>query len=232
MLFLTLTIGFRAEIPARVFGVAVGQAPSIAGHVADTIGQPVPGVSITATPQTGGSARRATSGRDGAYQFEALPDGTYRVDFELQGFDLTRRNNVHVRREAKAEADATLSISPICECVISTPRTALRERAGQVVDESRRGLPYARLELLSATGPEVAYADGEGRFRVRLPLNEHWPLTASDSGFGAVTQQVSGIVSQPVVLTLPRAGTEGLPDTERLSRGCRCPGNLFPHTGR
>src|SRR5688572_18519805 len=100
ILFLTLTVGFRADTPATVFDVAVGQAPSIAGQVADIIGDPVPGVSITAIPQTGGISRRATSGRDGAYQFEALPDGTYRLDFELAGFELTRRNNVRVRRDA------------------------------------------------------------------------------------------------------------------------------------
>jgi hypothetical protein len=75
----------------------------------------------------------------------------------------------------------------------------------------------------------VAYAHGDGRFRVHVPLIENWPLTASDSGFGTITQQVSGNAAEPLVFTLPRAGTAGLPDIERLSRGCRCPGDLFTH---
>jgi hypothetical protein len=222
-------IGFSDTRPAvSPLVVVVAQSPSIVGHVIDRGGQPVPGVFITAMDATTGVSRNATSGGDGGYRFDTLPDGTYRVDFELPGFDLFRWNDVHVRGGATAMADAMLSVSAICECVISA-RGPLRERAGQVVDDSGRPLPYARLEIASPADREVAFADREGRFWVRVPIDRTWSLTASDSGFSAVTQEVSGAVEAPVVFTLPHVGVTGLPHSERFTRGCRC---LFVHSGQ
>ena len=205
-------------------GVAVAQSASIAGVPRDVIGQTLPGVTVTTIPESGGLVKRTTSGRDGAYRFEALPDGTYRVDFELLGFDLIRRNHVRVRPDTVATVDAVLPVSAICECVTVVPPSPLRQRAGRVVDESDRPLPHAHLEVVSSIGREVAYADDEGRFLVRAPINEMWPLTASDTGFRAVTQQLSGAVAEPIELRLAHAGTTGVPNEERLARGCRCPG--------
>src|SRR6478735_1733176 len=67
------------------------QSGSLGGRVMDEAGQPLPGVSVTAITEAGGIARLATSGSDGAYQFGELPDGYYRVDFDLRSFDLIRR---------------------------------------------------------------------------------------------------------------------------------------------
>jgi hypothetical protein len=188
-------------------------------------------VSITTVDATNRIVRSGTSAGDGVYRFDALPDGTYRIDFELLGFDVFRWNNLRVSSGATANADVILALSAICEC-ISLRQPELRERAGQVVDGSGRPVSSARLEIAGPAGREVARADREGRFRVRLPINQSWPLTASHSGFSAVTQQVSGTVAAPVVFTLPPADTNGLPYSERFSRGCRCPGDLFVHPDR
>jgi hypothetical protein len=211
--------------------MVVAQSPSIAGRVLDTRGQSIPGVSITLTEATAGIVRYGTSASDGGYRFDTVPDGTYRVDFDLPGFDLFRWSDVRVSGGATANADATMSVSALCECV-SIPRGRLVERAGQVVSESGRPLPYARLEIVSPTGREVVRADREGRFRVRVPAGGTWPITAADSGFDGVTQQVSGTVSGPVMFTLSHAGMTGLPYSERITRACRCPGDLFVHPGR
>jgi hypothetical protein len=209
------------------------QPPSIVGHVVDAMGQALPGVSVTTIPQAGGSAKSTTTGRDGTYRFERLPNGTYRVDFDLPGFDLLRRNHVRVRSPETAEADGTLPVSALCECIDTTPAIPVRERDGQVMDESGRPLPHARLEIVGSTRREVAYADGEGRFRARLPADGTWPLSASDTGFAKVTERVSGTGAGPAVLTLPRDGkAPPTPDTERFSRACRCSGDLFTHAGR
>ena len=212
--------------------VAVEQTGIIAGRVVDAIGQPVPGVSVTTIPESGGLGKRVTTGRDGTYRFETLPSETYRVDFETLAFDLTRRNHVRVRNHASTSAEAVLHVSAICECVTIVPPNPLAVRAGEVVDDAGRPLPHARLEVVSPIRREVAYADADGRFLVRVPTDATWPLTASDTGFGAVTQQVSGAVAEPTVFRLRYAGTTGVPDSERLSRACRCPGDLFAHSGR
>lgn len=229
MLLMTATCG-AAVVAISVVGIA--RTPSISGRAVDGIGQPLPGVSVTTTAEAGGIARTTVTGHDGTYRFEALADGLWRVDFEIAGFDMIRRNHVRVRAGTTAYADASLPISALCECVDVVPQTPLRERAGLVVDGSGRPLAHARIQIVSPVRRDEAYADAEGRFRVRVPVGQAWPLTASDSGFGVVTRQVSADLDDPIVFRLRRAGTTGVPETERLNRGCRCPGDLFTHPGR
>jgi hypothetical protein len=215
---------------AATFGLHVassGNSTSITGRIVDGAGYPVPGVSVAARRDAKKAVSRTTTGADGTYQFERLSEGTYHVDFQLLGFDITRRNNVRVRKDAPASVDATLFVSGICDCVRVLEPLDLRERSGQVVDTSGRPIDHARLEIVSSLHHEFRYTDSEGRFLVRVPIVESWPLTASASGFGTVTLQVSAASDRPIVLKLPYVGTT-LPDTERFRAPC-CPNELFRH---
>jgi Carboxypeptidase regulatory-like domain len=209
--------------------VVFAQSARIAGVVRDGIGGVIPGVSVTTIPQSGGLLRHTTSGSDGSYRFDGLPDGTYRVDFDLRGFELVRRNHVRVSRDAEANIDVVLHPRMICECMTLEPPSPWAQRPGQVVDKSGRPLPHARIQLV---GREEAYTDNEGRFFIRVPVFEQWPLTASDTGFRSVTEQVSGADSATVVLSLEYEDTTGVPDVQRFGR-CECPvGYLLPYGGR
>jgi Carboxypeptidase regulatory-like domain len=221
-------------LPSVLSDAGIAQSPSISGRVVDAIGRPIAGVSVMTIQESGGNPALETTGSDGTYQFKGLRDGSYRIDFQIQWYDVLRRNHVRVRANSTAVADATLTLSAIdCECVNVVPPTSIRERVGQVADESDRPLAHARLQIVTPTYQEVAFADSEGRFRVRVPVNKSWSLTASDSGFGAVTQQVSGDAEDPVTFRLPRSSTMNLPDIQQLNNGgCRCTGGLFTHDGR
>ena len=147
-----------------------------------------------------------------------LSDGVYRVDFDLRGFELVRRNHVRVRRDTEANIDAALPVRAICECITVEPPSPWAQRLGQVVDKTGRPLPHARVQLV---GRQAAYTDIEGRFLIRLPVNEPESLTATDTGFRSVTQQVSGADAATVVLSLEYEGTTGVPDVQRFG-GCEC----------
>lgn len=216
--------------------VSVGQSTSLRGRVVAGA-KPAAGVVITAIEETARVTRHTTTLGDGTYRFDDLTSGLYRIDFDFEMCDLLRRNHVRVDAQ-EVQVDAALRFSPLCECVEwprggGDPRgPALRERAGQVVDDSGRPLPHARLEVVSAASRETAYADGDGRFRVRLSANTAWPLTASESGFQSVTQQVRGASDSPIVFRLPKAGPVTLDAEQVFGRGCRCWGDLFTHRGR
>lgn len=227
-LFLRLTIG--AAI-ATMSEAGISQSPSISGRVVDDFGWPVPGAFVTAIDESGGPPIRTTTGRDGTYQFAALPDGTYRIDFALTGFDLMRRHHLRVHSGAAAVVqDVTLYITGVCECVNVRWPATLRERPGLVTDESGRPLALARLEIVSPASTGWAFTDSAGRFRVRVPVDDNWLLTASASGFITATQRVSGGVEEPVVFKLRQSGTP-LPDIERFRVPC-CPSDLFTYVGR
>lgn len=227
LLYVTASIGLAVALSH-----AVSAQEGVVGRAVDSVGQPLPGVTVTITAPAGGEQRRTTTAGDGKYRFDKLADGIYRVDFELLGFDMTRRNFVRVRNGSSTVADATLRVSAICECVMATgPPVA--KRSGRVVDEAGRPLPFARLEIAipitapgvvpASTRREVAYADAEGRFSLFAPVDGTWPLTASDSGFRSVTQQVSASVVEPIVFRLFFTGTgPEVPDEEHFSEHCLC----------
>ena len=205
----------------------------VVGRAVDSTGQPLPGVTVTMMPTAGGEQRRATTAGDGSYRFEKVADGIYRVDFELPGFDVTRRNFVRVSNGSSTIADTTLRITALCECVTATgPPVA--KRSGRVVDEAGRPLPHARLEIAvpiqpgrgvapGSTRREVSYTAADGQFSLFVPVAGTWPLTASVGGFRPATQQVSASSVEPIVFKLVFTGTgPELPDEERFSRACLC----------
>ena len=155
--------------------IVVAQSAAITGIVSDGRGQVFSGVTVTATPESGGVSTHTKTRSDGTYRFEGLPDDTYRVDFEFRAFDVIRRNHVRVRRGTEAKVDAALPVRPICECVTVEPPSPWAQRAGQVIDTTGYPLPHARVELVSR---QALYTDSEGRFVVRVPVNEAWPLNA------------------------------------------------------
>jgi len=203
------------------------RSAGISGRVTAGGGHPVPGVMVIAVPANGGVAAHAVSGPDGTYEVDGTPEGVYFVDFDLLGFDITRRNHVRVSAKTTAHVDAVLYVSAICECVTVTPKQPLRERVGQALSASGDPLPHARLHV-GGLGGEFDYTDGEGRFTIRLPLDEALPLTVSESGFQSATQQVSGAGAAPIVFRLVADDGASLLDTQRLPGRC-CPGDWFTH---
>jgi hypothetical protein len=208
---------------AAMHGAAVAAPGSIGGHVRDDTGQPLPGVSVTIVPERGGPARQTLTDGAGVHRVDGLADGTYRIDFQLRGFDLTRHNRVQVRQDTHVQVDASLSISAICECITSGLATAPQPVAGQVVDEADRPRSNARVEVVTPSRRETTYTDRNGRFSIRTPVKGTWPLTASDGGFRSATLDISAVTAGPIVLKLRYVGTATLPNIERVRLGCLCP---------
>jgi hypothetical protein len=205
------------------------QAPAIAGRVTDMSQASMPGVTVTIVPERGGVALHTTSDRDGGYQFEEVPEDTYRVDFSLLGFEVARRNHVRVRAGTSNRIDAALKVGRPCEYPAPPVQAPSESRSGQVLDEIDRPLPHATLELVANGRRESAYADREGRFIVRVPDDGKWALTVYDTGFGVITHQISRATAEPLVFKLRYTGTQDVSDNERLDRRGRCPWHLFAH---
>jgi hypothetical protein len=96
-----------------------GNLTSIAGTVLSDAGTPgdsaddVPleGVTVTATPQGGGSPVVTATAADGTYLLDALPPGTWDLTFTLTGFADGAASGV-VSTAAGATADVTLAQNP------------------------------------------------------------------------------------------------------------------------
>src|SRR5262245_26314693 len=68
------------------------QSASLVGKVTDESGAGVPGVTVTATsPALQVPQVTAVTGPEGDYRILELPPGTYKITFELTGFQTTAR---------------------------------------------------------------------------------------------------------------------------------------------
>jgi len=83
-----------------VVGVILTAAPAaaqsttgtISGRVVDSQGLPLPGVTVTATSPNLQGARETVTSENGDYILTLLPSGSYRVVFELAGFQRVERS--------------------------------------------------------------------------------------------------------------------------------------------
>jgi len=92
----------------------------LTGNVTDAQGAVMPGVAVTVTsPALIGSQTTVTQA-DGKYIFPALPSGTYKLLFELSGFQKLNRENVQVVLGQTIAFDAQLALASLAESVTVT----------------------------------------------------------------------------------------------------------------
>ena len=108
VLCLTGTVAFAQT--GQNFGELVGKA-------ADDQGAVLPGVTVTLTgPAVMGSQTAVTNER-GVFRFPAIPSGTYKVTFQLQGFATLVRDGVVVPVRQTVTLDAALKVATLQESV-------------------------------------------------------------------------------------------------------------------
>ncbi|HEY6359939.1 MAG TPA: TonB-dependent receptor [Vicinamibacterales bacterium] len=81
---------------------------------------PLPGVTVTATSPSLQGERFAVSDENGVFYLRGLLPGTYRVTFEISGFQPAVRDGVEVGVGGLAVVDATMSLATVTETVTVT----------------------------------------------------------------------------------------------------------------
>jgi hypothetical protein len=129
---------------------AQGLTGSITGIAADTSGAVLPGVTVTVTgDKLIGGAQVQTTDASGAYRFDRLPPGTYRVKFELQGFKSVDRADIKIDAGFIATVPAKLEVGSVSETITVTgasPTVDTKSNLQQTVmnQEILEGIPSGR----------------------------------------------------------------------------------------
>lgn len=97
--------------------LAFGQASSLSGTVLDAQGNAVPGTSITVSNVTSGISRTVTSTKEGSYQIQQLPPGTYKVRAEAKGFKVVVLEDVQLQVSTPLTVNLSLNIGSVTETV-------------------------------------------------------------------------------------------------------------------
>ncbi len=135
---------FAATAQAQV------QTGSIAGMVSDTSGAVLPGVVVTITgDRLIEGTQSFTTDATGAYRFDRLPPGDYRVKFELQGFKTVEQAEVRINAAFVATINAKLEVGSLEETITVTgesPSVDVRSNVQQTImsQEILEGVPTGR----------------------------------------------------------------------------------------
>src|SRR5215831_1326195 len=92
----------------------------LTGLVTDAQGAILPGVTVSATSPALIGVQTTVTQPDGKFLFPALPSGSYKLTFELSGFQKLTRENIQVAIGQTLSVDAQLPIASLAESVTVT----------------------------------------------------------------------------------------------------------------
>ena len=98
---------------------------SIGGHVTDSSGAALPGVSVEATSTAMQSTRTVVTDSSGAYRLSLLPPGDYLVAVRLEGFAAETRHAIPVSLDKETQLDLTLKPSASAEITVTSESPVL-----------------------------------------------------------------------------------------------------------
>jgi hypothetical protein len=96
---------------------------SLVGNVTDSTGAAVPGATVTIEQSETKLTRDLVTDAAGAYQFTAVPSGTYTVTVTMNGFRTFGRQGVPVTLNSTARVDARLEVGQLTETVSVSAET-------------------------------------------------------------------------------------------------------------
>lgn len=108
---------------------------SLTGTVLGPNGSFIAGVEVTITNKETGEVSSTTTNADGLYRFESLAAGTYRVEFEAEGFNVSKAEKVELQPGVEQRQDSLLAIK--------TEEAAQAEEAEEDSEEADEGASCA-----------------------------------------------------------------------------------------
>jgi hypothetical protein len=136
---------FAISIPA----VAQSTTGRISGTVSDASGAVLPGVTITVTEERTGYRRTAVTDERGAFVLVSMPNGTYTVVSELQGFRSEQKTANVLVADGRLTVDFALSLGQVQETVTVS---ALAESVNTVSGEVARTVDREQVQNLALNG--------------------------------------------------------------------------------
>src|SRR5688572_9205365 len=169
---LSITVLFIAASLLTPASIALAQATtgSISGRVLSSDGQPLPGVTITATSPTLQGVRTVVTTESGDYLIPLLPPGTYSVSLQLEGFQTITRTQL-IAGGYNAPMDATMSAGGVNVVVTvvadAQPLIATAQVATNFKQELMATLPSNRtIDAVMLMAPSVHATGPRGAFSV------------------------------------------------------------------
>ncbi len=167
---------------------------AINGKASDESGAAMPGVSVTAVSESMQGSRTTVTGEDGSFRIPAVPPGTYKLTFELNGFGTVVREGVIVGLGFTATINVDMKVaslqetvtvsgqSPVVDVTSTTSATTFAEEKLAALPNARDfwailaaapGIQLTRIDVAgSAAGTQTAYSAYDTKADQHRPMVE------------------------------------------------------------
>jgi len=146
VLLVCLSVTFAPFLMAQTAGIG-----TLTGKVIDASGNAVANATVTATSVDNDQTRSATTATNGAYKFDGLPPGNYRLKFEAAGFKTLEIPSVTVMGTETAVLDEKPDAAEPTTKLMQRNRIIYRTRRPAV----RQHLRFRILALLRSRLREI-----------------------------------------------------------------------------
>ncbi|MDP1570869.1 MAG: TonB-dependent receptor [Vicinamibacterales bacterium] len=198
----------------------VANAQTFTGGVRGTVqesGGVVPGVTVQLINQETGATREAVSNDQGAFNFAAVPPGTYTVRAALTGFRTYESRNVRVGAQQFVTLDVTLEVGALEETITVTGAAPLIDTSnatggGVINSQQLETLPSGgRSAFLFAVTLPTVVASGDPQFN-----RQQDQTNASLLSLGGGTRRGNNYLVDGVPITDIRNRASANPSIEAL----------------
>ena len=204
--FIALTLLTASTHPVSAQNLSTA---SIDGFVTDQSGGALPGVTVTASsPALQVGQVSTVTDAEGRYRLLALTRGTYRLDFELAGFQAFRREGLELTAGFAARVNATLQIGAVAETITVSGGSPIVDltttRGGQTINSTllTTELPGSKtLADVISLSPGLLNTAGEVAGSLGLTGRPRFSAYGLQSGNTNITMMLDGfqiIANYPV----------------------------------
>jgi outer membrane receptor protein involved in Fe transport len=193
---------------------------AIRGDVKDDSGAPLPGVNVTVSGETiMGGSQLAVTDADGGYRFPALPPGTYKLSFSLEGFQPVAYDDVRIVLGTTVEQNVIMNLSKVSEEMVITGETPLIDptKAGHSTNYTQEYLentPIARFTFFDF----VQMAPGSAPMRFDNTAFSH-SILGSNTNENAYQMDGTDLTSSLTGAAWPFPNTDIIEEIEILDIG-------------
>src|SRR5439155_13652288 len=139
-----LLIGSIRQVPAQQY------YGTLTGTVTDSSGAVVPGVTITVTNLTKGTATKATTNEAGIYRVAALIPDSYRLEAQAANFKKFSREPLLVESARILTADIALEVGNLAETVSVTGAAPILETESGTVNSTFDGTMINKIPTIGS----------------------------------------------------------------------------------
>jgi hypothetical protein len=154
-------------LTAPLPNVTPGSQETLTGIITDRSGAVIPGASVALTNPANHASWTAVTGGDGHYRIDGLGVGTYQLEAQARGFNVTKLSAVQIATSSPNTANVTLEVGAASE-------TVMVQSAAPEIETTSPVLGSNVISLKQKPSSTAALVQPTPVFEITTDTGDHW----------------------------------------------------------